>query len=325
MKRLMLWILILMLLGGNALAALETNSFFDDAANAGGFASFAWDGEYFYWLHGKNDSLSWEEIPVNLYRMKPGQMEAELILQGREDFWIWDVYSIGDRLLLSVSDEINGETHPAVVKMDGSSLKLLDGNIGSVVLEGGRIYNSADGAIYEININKLKPKKIYEYPAHIAGDHPILIQKIGMNLYFTTDSFDWYNLDLQTGMLNQICTLRGDGFVKDYKLYISDYDNGGTYCYDMSGARTKISDHRYVFLQGSGDYVRAQLVDPAGLGSAAGGRIFDMTWITDRLEDALIGTCDPMYDCLLGGRLAHYDADQNRMSWSSEPVTERIQ
>ena len=87
MKRLMLWILILVLLGRNALAALETNSFFDDAANAGGFASFAWDGEYFYWLHGKNE--------LSTYLCDNTIEAAESYAKGKP--WtrvIWDISTI---------------------------------------------------------------------------------------------------------------------------------------------------------------------------------------------------------------------------------------
>lgn len=325
MKCIWIWILILALLGGNGVAALESNTFFDDTANAGRFAHFAWDGEYFYWLHGENDSLSWTEISMNLYRMKPGQKEAELILQGGEDFWIQGVCCLGDSLLLSVADENSGQTHPAIIDLNGSGYQQLPGNIGSVVLEPDSIYNSVDGAIYRIDISAMKPKKIYTYPVHIADDHPILIQKIGMNLYFTTDSFDWYNLDLQTGTLDKICTVRGDGFVKDYQLYISDYDRGGTYRYNMAGERTKVSDQTYMFLQGSGDYVRARVMDTRNWDSSTGGRIFDMTWITNRLEDALIGTCHYYNDILLSGRLAHFDDQNNRVDWSTEPVADRMQ
>lgn len=325
MKRICMWILILALLAGSAQAALEYNSFFDDAANAGRFDSFAMAGEYVYWLHAPGNSLDWTEKPASLYRMKLGEKEAELVLQGRDDFWMVDVKCIGERLLLSFADENSGQTHPAVMNLDGNFYKVLSGNIGSVAVCSGKIYNSVDGAIYEININKLKPRKVYTYPDDIAAQNPVLTQCEGQNLYFTTDSHDWYRLDLQGDKLHKIDTIRGDGFVKNYKFYVSDYDKGGTYCYDVSGKRTKISDHTYMFQQGSGDYVKAQLLDPAALGSSEGGRIFDMTWMTDNLEDALIGTCNPLHDVLLDGKLVHHDSVLNRVDFSTEPVTERME
>ena len=309
-----------------AQAALEYNSFFHDDSNAGRFMSFAWDGEYIYWLHAPDDSLSWLEVPYNLYRMKPGEAEAELLLSSDEDpFLIGDMACIGDRLLLSVMNEDYESWHPAVVNPDGSGYQQLPGNIGSVVIYANTIMNSVDGAIYEISADNLTPKKVFTYPAAIAADNPVLVQREGINLYFVTDSHDWYHLDLGTAQLRKICRLRGDGFVREYRLYISDYDNGGTWRYNtLDGSREKISENTYTFMQGSGDLVLAQLQDPAGLGSARGGRIFDLTWMWDDLNSALIGTCEPYSDFLLGGRLYTYDREKNRVDASAQPVAQLI-
>lgn len=326
MKRIFALILVLLLLlSACAQASLDYNSFFDDDSNAGRFTKFSVAGEYVYWLHAPDDSLDWLEKPANLYRMKPGGQEAELVLQGREDFWMEDVHFIGRQLLISAADENGGQAHPAVMNLDGDFYKVLPGNIGSVVVYPNVIMNSVDGAIYEIDTDDLKPKKVYTYPAAIAADNPILVQREGINLCFVTDSHDWYQLDLGTMRLTKICRIRGDGFVREYKLYISDYDSGGTYRYNvLDGSRQQISENTYMFLQGSGDFVLAKLQDPAGLGSAEGGRIFDLTWLRDDLQGALIGTCDAGSDFLLGGRLYSYDRQANRVDASTQAVAQLI-
>ena len=326
MKRMLLGLMLLVLLTGNAQAALEYNSFFDDDANAGRFTHFARVGEYIYWLYLPGDGFGWLETPYNLYRMKPGEGEAELLLKsGEEPFLIGDMVCIGEKLLLSVTDENYDNWYPAVVNLDGSGYRQLPGNIGSVVICPEKIYNSVDGAIYEIDTNTMSPRKIYSYPKEIAGDNPVLTQCEGLNLYFTTDSNDWYRLDLQFMELKKIDRIRGDGFVRDFKFYVGDYDTGGTYCYDLAdGERKKISDQTHTFLQGSGDFVLARLLDPDGFGSAQGGRIFDLTWMWDDLQSALIGTCTPYYNFLLGGGLLKYDPQTNRVSYSTEPVAQLL-
>lgn len=328
MKRLWICILLMVALAsGEALAAAEYNSFMHDDCNAGRFDHFAWIDGYVYWLHAPDDSLDWAEVPANLYRMRPGEGEAEIILRGGEDRWIYGVLAIGDRLLLSVANENLGKTHPALVNADGSGYKKLPGNIGSVVLYAGTIYNSVDGGIYEIDPDTMKPERIYSYPAEIAGDNPTLVQKEGLRLIFVTDSFDWYQLDLQFGELRRIAQMRGDGFMLEYKFYIGDYDRGGTYRYDLRGGREKISDQTYMFLQGDGNYVRALRQDGVfefGLGAAPAGMIFNMNWLWDDLESALVGACNAYGDFLLGGQLYHYDAVENRVELSAEPVAERL-
>ena len=83
MKNVFLILLILSLFAGTALAE-GYNSFMDDPKNLGFFDQFAWDGLYVYWLHTPDDG-SWADPPSNLYRMIPGGMEAELLLEGRRD------------------------------------------------------------------------------------------------------------------------------------------------------------------------------------------------------------------------------------------------
>jgi hypothetical protein len=148
MKHMLLILLLLMLLGGTVLAE-GYNSFMDDSKNLGVFDQFAWDGLYAYWLHTPDDG-SWAEPSANLYRMIPGGMEAELLLEGREDMYIYDMLNIGEKLLLSVADSQNGQTHPALINFDGSGYKALPGNIGGAVLGDGVIYNSADGGFISV-------------------------------------------------------------------------------------------------------------------------------------------------------------------------------
>ena len=328
MKRVWICFLMLAMLCSNAMAALEYNSFFDDDANAGRFDAnaFAWHGDYVYWLYEPEDSLTWIVQPQNVYRMKPGAAEAEMVLQGREDFQIYDMLQIGDKLLLSVADEEYGQAHPVLFSPENGKCEKLPGNIGSVVMGAGKIYNSVDGAIYEIDIDTLKPKKIYTYPREIAGDNPVMFQCEGLNLYFCTDSFDQYRLDLQMEKLIKIANIRGDGFVKDYKFYVSDYDNGGTYCYDLAnGKKMKVSDGTYRFEQGhTGGYVRAALADEENFGDEDSGRVFDLTWMQDDLEETLAGKCKRERTFMLNGVLYRYDIHENRIDFSGESVAELL-
>lgn len=334
MKRICAWILMLfMLLPMDAQAALDANSFTDDRFNSGRFESFCMIGEYVYWLRQPDISLKGKEPPANLYRMKPGGQGAEMILEGGEDRWFYGLHAIGDQLLLSVADgyaQVN-HTHPATVNPDGSGYKRLSGNIGSVVIYGGKIYNSADGAIYEISPDTMKPKRIYKYPQEIAGENPILTQRTGMQLLFQTDGFDWYVLDLQTDNLRKIASVRGDGFILNHAFYIGDFDNSVTWRFDLAtGEKTKVCDRAYSFRKGSGEYVLAVYNEDLQNGwtfeanEEPYGCIFDMTWMGDDLENALIGKCSHYDDFMLNGQLYHFDYQNNRVDPCPEAVAEVI-
>lgn len=313
MKRMLLILLALMLLGGAALGE-GYNSFMDDFGNLGFFDQFAWDGLYAYWLHTPDDG-SWADPPANLYRMIPGGMEAELLLEGREDFYIYDILNIGEKLLLSVADKGGGQTHPALINFDGSGYKALPGNIGSVVLGDGVIYNSADGGIYEIPLKTMKPKCIYKYPKDVFRDNPRITQCAGEKMYFATDAHDWYELDMKGGKARKFLHIRGNGFVLDGMFYVSDFDAlDGTWKYDIStGNRVKISEKVYDFKQGSGTLIRATGDDPD---SWFQGAIFDFGKLTDDLEAVKAADCDENYEFIIGEKILRYDWKKNRVDWS---------
>ena len=317
MKRIILILLVLALLAGSAFAE-GYNSFTDDSRNLGLFDHFAWDGLYAYWLHTPDDG-SWADPPANLYRMIPGGMEAQLLLEGREDFYIYDMLNIGDKLLLSVADSGNGQTHPALINFDGSGYKALAGNIGSTVLAEDRVYNSADGGIYEIPLDSMKPKRIYKYPKDVLKDNPRITQCADGKIYFVTDTHDWYELDIKSGKARRFLRMRGNGFALDGMFYISDYDAlDGTWKYDIStGNRVKISDTIYDFEQGSGNYVRATGDDPD---SWFQGAIFDFSRLDGSLDAAKVGECDEYYEYMIGDRLLRYDWKKNRVNWSETTI-----
>lgn len=312
MKRICLIMLAIALLGGAAFAE-GYNSFMDDSDNLGIFDQFAWDGLYAYWLHTPDDG-SWAEPCANLYRMIPGGMEAELLLEGREDLYIYDMLNIGEKLLLAVADSQNGQTHPALINFDGSGYKALPGNIGGTVLGDGVIYNSADGGIYEIPLDSMKPKCIYKYPKNVLEDNPWLTQYTDGKLYFTTDTHDWYELDIQSGKAQKFLNIRGNGFVLDGMFYVSDFDlRDGTWKYDIStGNRVKISETIYDFKQGCGSLVRATGDNPD---SWFQGTVFDFSKLTDDLEAVKAGTCDENHEFIIGNRFLRYDWKKNRVDW----------
>lgn len=333
MKRICLCFLILALLCSNALASLDANSFTDDRFNSGRYERFSMIGEYVYWLRAPDEPLEGKEQPASLYRMKPGDDRAEMILEGRNDRWFYGLNAVGDKLVLSVADEYAqmDKTHPAIVNADGSGYKALSGNIGSVVIFGGKIYNSVDGAIYEINPDTMKPKRIYKYPKEIAEKNPVLLQRVGIRLYFRTEAFDWYQLDLQTNKLDKIAAIWGSGFALDNAFYIGDYDNSVTWRFDLAtGKKTKICDRAYAFHQGSGEYVLAEYNESLQKGFTFDaneqpyGCIFDMTWMGDDLEDTMIGKCAYSGDFMLDGHLYRYDYSKNRVDSCPEPVAELI-
>ena len=325
MKRVCLALLALVLLTGGALAE-GYNSFTDDYRNLGIFDSFAWDGLYVYWLHTPDDG-SWADPPANLYRMIPGGLEAKLLLEGREDLYIYDMLNIKDRLLLSVADGKSDQTHPALINYDGSGYEVLPGNIGSVVTgdidslvpDENVIYNSVDGGIYEIPREGMKPKCIYKYPKDVLKDNPRITQYADGKLYFVTDAHDWYELDIQAGKAHKFARIRGNGFVLDGMFYISDYDAlDGTWKYDIStGNRVKISDIIYDFKQGSGSFVRATGDDAE---SWFQGAVFDFSKLTDDLEAAKVGACDENHEYIINGKLLCYDWQKNRVDWSKNTI-----
>lgn len=315
MKRILAAAIVLILIAGNALAA-GYNSFMDDPGNAGRFDNVAWDGEYVYWLHTPDDG-SWADPPANLYRMVPGEGEAEMLLQGREDLYIYSMLNIGGRLLLSVADEGGGGTHPVLLNFDGGSFEALPGNIGSVVVGEGVLYNSADGAVYEIPLDTMKPKVIYKYAKAVLRDNPVLCQYADGKLYFVTDTHDWYELDLERKKARQFLSIRGSGFVWDGMFYVSDFDAlDGSWKYDISsGSRVKISDAIYDFLQGSGSFVRATGDDAD---SWFQGCVFDFAKLEGDLEAAHIAECGEYRDYIINGRILHHDWENNRMEWGAE-------
>lgn len=315
MKRMFLILLALAILGGAAHGE-GYNSFMDDFGNLGFFDQFAWDGLYAYWLHTPDDG-SWADPPSNLYRMIPGGMEPELLLEGREDFYIYDILNIGEKLLLSVAEKGGGETHPALINFDGSGYKDLPGNIGSTVLGDGVIYNSADGGIYEIPLKTMKPKRIYKYPKNVLQDNPRITQCADGKMYFVTDVHDWYELDIKSGKARKFLHIRGNGFVLNGMFYISDYDKlDGTWKYDIStGNRVKVSEKVYDFEQGSGTLIRATGDDPD---SWFQGAIFDFSKLTDDLEAVKTADCDENYEFIVGEKILRYDWKKNRVDWDKQ-------
>jgi len=320
MKRFVCFWLSLMLLVSAAYAADSYNSFMDDSKNAGIYDQFAWDGEYVYWLHTPNDG-SWANPPANLYRMVPGSGEAQLLLEGSEDLYIHSMLNIGDSLLLSVSEEIDAQSHPALINFDGSDFRMLPGNIGSVVPGEGAIYNCADGEIYRISLKDMKPKRIYKFPANLLDKNPVLKQYADGKLYYSTEEHAWYEFDVRSGKVIKIAEIRGEGFVLDGMLYISDLDAmDGTWRYDISsGNRVQVSERIYNFQQGSGSTVLAVGDDPD---SWFQGVLFDFSAPVTNLEEVRTDTCDEYYDVLLDGRILHYNWQKNRVDWKENLVGE---
>ena len=332
MKRIYAGVLILCMLCASAAATEKYNSYFDDVHNKGRFYDFAVANGYAYWLHAAEPGLFYLEQPLDLYRMKPGESEPELLLESTEEpgtedpFLIKGMVCIGKKLLLFVMDEDYGGKHPAIVNLDGSGYTRLPGNIGSIVVCPDRIYNSVDGGIYEIDIETLKPEKIYSYPSEIEQDHPYLTQIEGKNLYFNTDSCDWYRLDLESMELAKIDRIQGDGFALDNRFYISDYNWGGTYCCDLaSGERMQISENTYCFQMGDGDYLKAYTKEPLGgvgeeekkiTGFREKGCIFDLSRLKDNLDDTLVGNCQLTDAYLADGKLYCYDWEKNRVDFT---------
>lgn len=317
MKRMMLILLALVLSVGGAFAQ-GYNSFTDDSKNMGPFSHFAWDGLYAYWLHTPDDG-SWADPPANLYRMIPGGAEAELLLEGREDLYIYDLVNIGEKLLLSVAEKGGGETHPALINFDGSGYQVLPGNIGSVALGDGVLYNSVEDGIYEIPLDTMKPRMILGY---VLEEIPRLVQYADGKLYLVSDEepYTWYELKPGSSKMFKIAQVRGTGFVMDGMLYISDYDKlDGTWKYDVStGNRVKISDSIYAFEQGYGSFIRATGDDAD---SWFQGAIFDFAKLTDDLEAVKVGECDENYEFIVNGRLLRYDWQKNRVDWSGNKIT----
>lgn len=313
MKRICIMLLVLCLLAGAALAE-GYNSFMDDSMNAGRYDHFAWDGEYVYWLKAPEGD-DWVEAPANVYRMRPGDDGAEMILQGRDDLWIYGLLNIGDCLLLSVADQASGETCPALLDFDGGECRELSGSIGSVVMGVNAVYNSTDDGIYRIPLKNMKPRRIFEYPAELLAFNPVLEQYADGKLYIGTEEPAKYELDLDSGKLRRIAEVRGDGFVMDGMLYIADYDAlDGTWQYDIStGNRVRISERTYSFKQGSGHMVRANGDDAE---SWFQGAVYDWSGLENGMEAAKIQDCSEKYDLLLGGRMLHYDWEQNRVDWA---------
>lgn len=323
MKRIFVTLLALCLLAGAA-AAEGYNSFMDDSMNAGRYDNFAWDGEYAYWLKAPEGD-DWLDAPANVYRMRPGDDEAEMILQGRDDLWIYSLMNIGDCLLLSAAAENSGAMHPVLLDFDGGDCRELSGSIGSAVMGVGAVYNSTDGKIYRISLKNMKPRSIFEYPAELMAYNPVLEQYADGKLYISTEEPAKYELNLDNGKLRRIAQIRGNGFVLDGMLYISDYDAlDGTWKYDIdTGNRVKISDRTYDFKQGSGKLVRANGDDAD---SWFQGAVFDFANLGEGMEAAKLQDCSQNYDILLGGRMLHYDWEKNRVDWSDalspEPAAE---
>lgn len=319
MKRILLILLTLAMLGGAAFAQ-GYNSFTDDDKNLGFFDQFAWDGLYAYWLHTPDDG-SWADPPANLYRMIPGSLEAELLLEGREDLYIYNILNIGDKLLLSVADEGSGDTHPALINFDGSGYQALPGNIGSVVLGDGVLYNSVHDGLYEIPLDTMKPKMIYPYMygKGVFEETPRLVQYADGKLYLVSEdeAYTWYELKPGNNKMYKIAQIRGNGFVLDGMFYISDFDKlDGTWKYDIStGNRMKISEKVYDFKQGSGTLIRATGDDPD---SWFQGAIFDFSKLTDDLEAVKTANCDENYEFIAGDKILRYDWKKNRADWSKK-------
>lgn len=326
MKRVFLFLMAMALLSGAALAE-GYNSFTDDPNNAPGhYQNFAWDGEYVYWLDSP-DSLDWQETPNNIYRMRPGDAQAEIILQGREDLWVYSMRNIGKSLLLSAANENSGSLRPALVNFDGSGLRMLPGNIGSCVLADDAIYNSVDGGVYRIPLDTMKPGRIYSYPKEILSQNPILSQYADGKLYLYTDgdgpSNASYELNPDTGKLRMIVQTPAEGVAVNGGFYIRDVgENHGTWRYDLStGEKLRISENTYSFKQGWGD-----LIMTTGYQGDEWfqGSIFDFSRLADGLEAAKAGECGESDDVILGGRLIHYDWKTNRVDYSDNPISELL-
>lgn len=321
MKRLLLCLLALSLLSASALAE-GYNSFLDDKYNAGSFDQFVWDGRYVYWLGAPEDGGA--EDPANIYRMRPGGMGAETVLEGRTDLRVQSMLNIGGRLLLKVERSDSDACMPALLNLEDGDYQELSGNIGSCVLSQGVLFNSSDGQIYRIPTDSMKPQSIYVYSEELAQQNPVLRQVADGWLYFSTDEPAWYGLNLSGGKLQRIASVRGDGFVVNGMLYISDYDAlDGTWKYDVdTGNRVKVSECIYTFKQGQNGFVRAVGDDED---SWFQGCILDFNRAASNIEDLRVGECDENYDILLGGKLLHYDWQQNRVDWSEEDVAKRVE
>ena len=319
MKRILMWGMALMMLFSSAFAAAGYNSFFDDKLNAGYYDNKAWDGEYVYWLAAPNDN-TWNEYPNNVYRMRPGDEKAEMILEGREDLWVYNIWNIGDKLLLGVHEKAYGnDIKPALIDFDGSNYRELSGRIGSVVLAGDVLYNSVGGHIYEIDLDTMESTKIYSYPEEIAAKNPILYQIADDMLYYSTDTHEIYSLyrypdaDTKSG---KVAEGRGSWFVYNGYLYMSDYEKeNGTWKYNVYGGanHVQISDKTYAFYQGSGEYIRARRLSNEGGEEPDQGSIIDITKMQSSLEEGIIGSCDHYYDAIFGGNLIRYDWENNIM------------
>lgn len=319
MKRVFLILLILVLLGGVGIGE-GYNSFMDDVGNLDFFELFSWDGLYVYWLHTPDDG-SWADPPANLYRMIPGGMEAELLLEGREDFYIYDILNIGEKLLLSVADKGGGETHPALINFDGSGYQDLPGNIGSVVLGDGVIYNGVDDGIYEIPLDSMNPRRIYKYPKDVLKDNPRITQCADGKMYFVTDAYDWYELDLKSGKARNFLHVRGNGFVLDCMFYISDFDAAdGTWRYDIStGNRVKVSEVVYDFKQGLGCLIRAT---GDAKDSWFQNVLFDFSYLKDDLEETRVLEWSENNAYIAGNKFIRYDWQKNRVDWFKTSIDE---
>lgn len=321
MKRLCTMLLAVLLLLSCSTWAEEYNSFMDDPNNSGFNGQFAWDGEYVYWLHTPVDP-AWENQSASLYRMRPGEKEAYLLLEGKAEAQIHGLLNIGDALLLSIEKEgSNGVCTPALLDFDGGNYRELSGNIGGTVRTPDAIYNSVDGCIYRISLKTMKPKRIYRYPEKLLKYNPVLRQYVDGKLYFSTEEHAVYEVNAGGGKAREIARVRGDGFILNGMLYIADYDAGsGTWCYDLSaGTREKISDIIYTFHQGADGFVKASEQKNGN------GVIFDFLWLTDSLDGVRMGACDANYDVLLGGRLLRYDWEKNYVDWSDDPLFKNLQ
>lgn len=317
MKKLLLLVLCLLCCGAHAEGY---NSFADDFLNAGRFDNIAWDGEYVYWLYTP-DSLEWTSPPESLYRMKPGEGEAQLLLEGGSELYISGVRNTGVRLLLTVADDLYGDTRPAQINFDGSGYEELPGSIGGVVPGGDAVYNSADGGICKIPLDSMEAELIYSYPADILSQTPRITQFADGKLYFVTDAHDWYELDAESGRVRKFLHLRGDGFVLDGMFYIGDYDaQDGTWRYDLStGERVQVSELVYGFWQGQGGFVRAV---GAGSENWFEGAVFDFSKLEGSLEDVRVASCNANFEYIVDGRLLYHDRQNNRMLWREGSLAE---
>ncbi len=322
MKRVFMFVLMLALVCGCAMASAGYNSFFDNELNAGYYDNKAWDGEYVYWLDAPDDN-TWNEYPNNIYRMRPGDEKAEMILEGREDRYIFNFWNIGDRLLLAVYDGIHAEfAKPALIDFDGGNYRVLSGRIGSVVLAGDVLFNSIDGHVYEVDLSTMERKHIYSYPEEIAAKNPILYQFADDMLYFSTDTHEIYSfyryVDEHGGGAHKKADCLGSWFVHDGFLYMSDHNQkDGTWkCSAVTGNRIqKLSDDTYTFYQGyDRRYIRALPASAEGWTvNDDAGVIIDINLIGSGIENAIIGSCNHYYDAVFGEKIIRYDWENNRM------------